>query len=72
MSTEKHQHVNPYVADLCEPLRQKGRGDTMNEKLMPFYWSSDLVLVKADAYQGRRKMKDWGEEEPYKVECRIA
>ena len=32
----------------------------------------NLVLAKANAYKGRRKMKDWWEEEPYKVECIIA
>ena len=32
----------------------------------------DLVLAKADAYKGRRKVKDWWEEELYEVKCRIA
>ena len=32
----------------------------------------NLVLAKADAYKGRRKVKDQWEEEPYEVECRIA
>ena len=32
----------------------------------------DLVLAKANAYKGRRKVKDRWEEELYKVECRIA
>ena len=32
----------------------------------------DLALAKADAYRGRRKVKDWWEEEPYNVECQIA
>ena len=31
----------------------------------------DLVLVKANAYKGRRKVKDWWEEEQYEVEHRI-
>ena len=53
VNTEKHQHVNHYVADLCEwlhvkpsrkckcspHLRLKGRGDTMIVKLMPFHWN---------------------------------
>ena len=29
----------------------------------------DLVLAKANAYKGRRNVKDWWEEEPYEVEC---
>ena len=32
----------------------------------------DLVLAKADAYRGRRKVKAQLQEEPYKVECQIA
>ena len=32
----------------------------------------DLVLAKNDAYRGRRKVKDWCEEEPYKVELQSA
>ena len=32
----------------------------------------DLDLAKADAYRGRSKVKDWWEEEPYKVECQVA
>ena len=31
----------------------------------------DLVLAKADAYMGRRKVKDQWEEELYEVECQI-
>ena len=31
--------------------------------------TGDLVLAKADAYKGKRKVKDWWEEELYKVEC---
>ena len=31
----------------------------------------DLVLAKANACKGRRKVKDQWKEESYKVECRI-
>ena len=31
-----------------------------------------LVLAKADAYKGRRKVKDQWEEEPYEVEHQVA
>ena len=31
----------------------------------------DMVLAKADAYRGRRKEKDWWEEEPYEVEDQV-
>ena len=29
----------------------------------------DLVLAKADAYSGSRKVKDWWEKEQYEMEC---
>ena len=32
---------------------------------------SNLVLAKADTYRGKRKVKDWLEEEPYEVECQV-
>ena len=32
----------------------------------------DLVLVKADTYTGRRKVKDQWEEELYEVECQVS
>ena len=32
----------------------------------------DLVLAKADAYKGKRKVKDWWKEEPYEVEHQVA
>ena len=31
----------------------------------------DLVLAKANAYRGRRKVKDLWEEEPYEVEHQV-
>ena len=31
----------------------------------------DLVLVKADAFQGKRKIKDWWEDKPHKVVHKI-
>ena len=34
--------------------------------------TGDLVLAKADAYRGRRKVKEWWKEETYEVECQIA
>ena len=34
--------------------------------------SGDLVLAKADAYMGKRKVKDQWEEELYEVECQVA
>ena len=31
----------------------------------------DLVLVKADAWKGKRKIKDWWDEETWEVSCQI-
>ena len=31
----------------------------------------DLVLAKGDVYKGKRKVKDWWEEEPYEVVCQV-
>ena len=86
MSTEKHQCVYHYVADLHEQLfkafseaqeqsaseaeRQRWQYDCKANAISqePGY----LVLAKADTYKGRKKVKDWWEEEQYKVECQIA
>ena len=34
--------------------------------------TGDLILAKADAYKGKRKVKDQWEEEPYEVEQQVA
>ena len=34
--------------------------------------TGDLVLAKADAYKGKRKVKNQLEEEPYEVEYQVA
>ena len=34
--------------------------------------TGDLVLAKAEAYRGKRKVKDWWEEELYEVEHQVA
>ena len=34
--------------------------------------TADLVLAKADSYKGKRKVKDWWEEETYEVEHQFA
>ena len=86
VSTDKHQHVNHYVADvhvwLCEAFKEVQVQSTSDSERQGWYYDhkadaislepGDLVLAKANAYKGRRKMKDWWEEEPYEVECRIA
>ena len=76
VSTEKHQHVNHYIADLCEQLCEAFKGvqaqsSSEAERKRQHYdhkasaisleWG-DLVLVKASAYKGRRKVRDWLEE----------
>ena len=86
MNTEKHQHVDHYVADLHEWLHKAFKEaqvqSTSEAERQRWYYDhkanaisldpGNLVLAKADAYKGRRKVKDWWEEEPYEVECMIA
>ena len=85
VSTEKHQHVNHYVADICEWLHKAFKEvqaqSTSEAERQRWYYDhkanaislelGDLVLDKADIKKGRRKVKDWWEEEPYEMECRI-
>ena len=86
MSTEKHQHVDCYIAGLHELLHKafkevQAQSTSEAERQRQYYDHKanaislelgDLVLAKANAYKGRRKVKDQWEEEPYKVEHRIA
>ena len=83
---KKHQHVDQYIAKLCEWLREafnEVEVQTMSqaERQKQYYdrkdnaislEPGDLVLAKANAYKGKRRLKDWWEEEPYKVECQVA
>ena len=82
---EKHQHVDHYVAELCEWLQEAFKEaqlqSTSEAERQKRYYDrktnanslepSDLVLGKADAYRGRRKVKDQWEKELHKVECQI-
>ena len=78
MSTEKkHQCVNHYITDLCEWLHKAFKEvqaqSTSEAEWQRWYYDckanaislepGDLVLAKADAYKGRRKVKDQLEEE---------
>ena len=58
----------------CSPrLRLRDRSNTMTGRLMPFHCETgDLVLAKADAYKGKRKVKDWWEKETCEVEHQVA
>ena len=82
---KKHQHVDHYIAELCEWLQEafkEAQMQSMSEaERQKWYYNrkanaislepGNLALAKADTYRGRRKVKDqWGEE-PYKVECQI-
>ena len=86
MSTDKHQHVNQYIADLHEQVhkafKEAQAQSTSEAERQKWYYDykpnaislepGGLVCAKADAYKGKRKVKDKWEEEPYKVECSIA
>ena len=80
---KKHQHVDHYIAQLCGQLQEAFKEaevqSTSEAKRQKWYYDrkanaipGDLVLVKADAYRGRRKVKDQWEKEPYKVEHQVA
>ena len=86
INTEKHQHVDWYITDLCEQLHEAFKEaqvqSTSEAERQRWYYDckantislepGNLVLDKANAYKGRRKVKDWWEEEPCEVECRTA
>ena len=83
---EKHQHVDHYVAKLHEQLWEAFKEVQVQsmseaERQKQYYDRKanaislelgNLVLAKADAYKGRRKVKDQWEEEPYEVEFQVA
>ena len=76
---EGHWNVNQYLADLHEWLDEafkevQTQSTSEAEKQRQYYdhkanaislEPGDLVLVKVDAYKGRRKVKDQWEEELY-------
>ena len=82
---KKHQHVDQYIAKLCEWLQEafkEAHVQSMSEvERQKQYYNrkanvislepGDLVLAKTNAFRGR-KMKDSWKEEPYKVECQVA
>ena len=83
---KKQQCVNHYIAKLCEQLceafKEAQVQSTSGAERQKQYYDrkvnaislepGDLVLAKANAYRGRRKVKDWLEQEPYKVESQVA
>ena len=83
---KKHQCVDHYIAELCEWLKEAFKEAQMQstseaERQKRYYdrkanvislEPGDLVMAKANAYQRSRKVKDWWEEGPYKVEHQIA
>ena len=83
--TEKHQHVNYYIAELHEWLweafKEKQEQSTAEAKRQKQYYdrkanaillkTGNLVLAKANTYKGKRKMKDQLKEEPYEVVHRV-
>ena len=75
--TKRHQHVDQYIAELCEQLweafkeaqvqslseneRQKQSNDRKANAIS--LEPGDLVLAKANTYRGKRKVKDqWDEK----------
>ena len=84
--TGKHQYVNHYIAKLCEWLWEAFKEVEMQstseaERQKQYYdrkanaislEPGNLVLAKADAYKGKRKVQDQWEEELYEVEHQVA
>ena len=70
--TEKHQHIDCYIAELCEWLweafREAQAQSTSEAERQKWYYhrrantisleKGDLVLANADAYKGKKKVKD--------------
>ena len=83
---KKHQPVYHYVAglheQLCEAFKDAQVQSTSDAERQKWYYDrkanaislepGDMVLAKADTYRGRMKVKDWWEEELYKVEHQVA
>ena len=83
---KKHQHVDYYITKLCEQLweayKEAQVQSTSEAERQKWYYNrkanaislepGNQVLAKANAYRGKRKVKDWWEEEPYKVEHQVA
>ena len=83
---EKNQCDNWYIAELHEWLWESFKEaqvqSTSEAERQKWYYdrkangisleTGDLVLAKADAYKGKRKVKDWWEEKLYEVEHQVA
>ena len=79
------KHVDKYVATVCAWLRavlwEAEAQSTAEAQWQKWYYNQnigavdlkpgDLVLVKADTFQGKRKIKDRWEDKPHKVVCQI-
>ena len=79
------KHVDEYMATVWDQSRatlQEAQIQSMAEaQLQKWYYNwkigtmdlkpGNLVLVKADAFQGKRKIKDRWEDKPHKVVCQI-
>ena len=80
--TQKHWNADCYIAELCEWLLEAFKEvqvqSTFEVERQKWYYdrkvnaisleTGDLVLAKADAYMGKRKVKDYWKEELYEVE----
>ena len=71
-------HMDEYVASVCDRLRtalQEVQAQSMVEACQQKWYydrkidlkPGDLILVKADAFKGRRKIRDRWEEETWEV-----
>ena len=65
----KETYAEAHLQMNCEAKKQKWYYDkTMSTTQLV---SSDMVLMKNDAYQGKQKVKDWWSETEYVVVCQV-
>ena len=83
---KKHQCIDYYIAELCKLLWEAFKEvqvQSMSEvdRQKQYYYRKanaislepgNLVLTKANAYKGKRKVKHQWEEEVYEVEHQVA
>ena len=80
-SMKKHLHFDHYITELHAWLCEAQVQSTFEAERQKWHYDrkanaislepGDLVLAKANTYRGRRNVKDWQEEELYKVECQV-
>ena len=66
----KEAYAEVHLQTTSEVDRQKWYYDRATNTLQLML--GDVVLMKLDAFQGKRKVKDWWSEAEYTVVCQVA